>query len=83
MRDGTSQSCGCQKKTNKLDLLGCRFGNLLVIQESKNKDTGRTAWLCKCDCGNTKIIGTKELRSGETQSCGCLRDKLITKDISG
>ena len=46
-----------------------------------NKDNGRTAWLCQCDCGQTKIIGTKELRNGDTQSCGCLRDKIITKDI--
>ena len=83
LRNGTSLSCGCQRKSTKLDLLGQRFGNLVVIQEAQNKDNGRTAWLCQCDCGNTKIIGTKELRNGETKSCGCLRDKIITTDILG
>ena len=83
LRSGISQSCGCQKKGTKLNLLGERFGNLVVIQEAPNKDNGRTAWLCQCDCGNTKIIGTKELRNGETKSCGCLRDKIITTDILG
>lgn len=72
LRSGISQSCGCQKKGAKLNLLGEHFGNLVVIQEALNKDNRRTAWLCQCDCGNTKIIGTKELRNGETKSCGCL-----------
>lgn len=84
LRAGSSTSCGCQNgKTSKLNLLYERFGNLVVIDEAPNKDNGRTAWLCQCDCGNTKIVGTKELRSGETKSCGCLRDKIITKDIKG
>ena len=30
-------------------------------------------WLCDCSCGNTKIVTPSALRSGNTQSCGCLR----------
>ena len=28
-------------------------------------------WLCKCDCGNEKIVRSTELMRGETKSCGC------------
>ena len=32
-------------------------------------------WWCKCTCGNPDlfIVKARELRSGDTQSCGCLR----------
>ena len=29
-------------------------------------------WKCQCDCGNECITSGKLLRSGHTQSCGCL-----------
>lgn len=83
LRNGKSTSCGCARGGKKLNLLGERFGNLVVIEEAPNKSYGRTAWFCQCDCGNTAIVGTKELRNGDTQSCGCLREKLIVKDEVG
>jgi len=57
--------------TKKLDLTGQRFGKLTVISPAKNVD-GRTAWLCRCDCGQERVIKTYHLRSGHTKSCGCL-----------
>ena len=77
LRNGSSTSCGCGRG-KKLNLLGKHFGELTVIAEAPNKENGRTAWLCQCNCGNQKIIGTKELQNGDTKSCGCLRDKIIT-----
>lgn len=35
----------------------------------------RSAWLCQCDCGNTKVVKSDELKSGDTKSCGCLNDE--------
>lgn len=29
-------------------------------------------WLCRCECGNERIVLGKCLRNGHTQSCGCL-----------
>lgn len=55
-----------------LDLTGQRFGKLVAIQRAPNR-SGKTYWLCKCDCGAIKEIQTTHLRNGKTVSCGCLR----------
>lgn len=48
-----------------------KFNRLTVL-----RDLGvinrRTRWLCKCDCGKTKIIIAYCVKSGHTKSCGCL-----------
>lgn len=62
----------------KLNLMGQRFGRLEVIAPAPNKN-GRTAWLCKCDCGNEIEVITKSLRDGNTSSCGCLHKEIISK----
>ena len=59
-------------KTTKLDLMGQRFGRLVVIAPHENVN-GRTAWLCQCDCGVLISVRTSDLRSGHTKSCGCLK----------
>lgn len=51
---------------------GSRYGRLTVIRRT---DDGRgihgAMWLCKCDCGNEKIIRRSSIMCG-TRSCGCL-----------
>lgn len=35
---------------------------------------------CRCSCGNIKMIWTRHLKSGATNSCGCLaREKLLQR----
>lgn len=38
-------------------------------------------WWCKCDCGNPNlfIVKGRELTSGDTQSCGCLKIETFKK----
>jgi len=60
-----------------MDLTNQRFGKLLVLGPFK-KGPGRQrgfeySWLCRCDCGVEKYIKQEYLRSGKTNSCGCLR----------
>lgn len=56
--------------TKRLDLLGQRFGKLVVVARAEN--IGRdTAWLCKCDCGNERVVRTAALRRRNVSSCGC------------
>lgn len=60
-----------------IDLTGQRFGRWIVIGKAKNIGK-RTAWLCKCECGETRPVKTDLLRRGESKSCGCIRkEKLI------
>lgn len=60
----------------KENLLGQTFARLLVIAEAEPVGTRRrTAWLCQCECGNTKVVKADELKSGDTKSCGCLNDE--------
>lgn len=64
-----------------IDMLGMRFGNLLVIERAPNRGTS-AAWLCRCDCGNKVIRSGGGLRLGQTLSCGCLRvEKLVNRNI--
>lgn len=57
------------------DLSGEKFGKLTVIKKLQGSD-----WLCKCDCGNEKIVQTSSLKSGRTKSYGCGR---IKEDLTG
>lgn len=64
-----------------INLEGQRFGFLTVIKRAENKN-GRVAWLCKCDCGNEKIIIATNLRNKNTQSCGCYKGERISSYIA-
>lgn len=56
---------------NSLNLIGQRFGKLVVLQKAKTVNR-KSMWLCQCDCGNTKILPGVELKRGRIKSCGCL-----------
>lgn len=53
------------------DLSGLRFGKLIVLNRIE-EITNRVAWKCRCDCGNTTVVGSSALKRGVTKSCGCL-----------
>lgn len=70
LRSGLSSSCGCKDGIKKDDLIGKRFGKLVVL--GRDIDSDDVGWLCICDCGTEKTINGYSLLSGHTQSCGCL-----------
>lgn len=75
LKSGRSRSCGCTKskrisESKFIDLIGKRYGRLIVLSENGVVDNSRN-WNCKCDCGNDKIVSTRDLQSGHVQSCGC------------
>lgn len=59
--------------SNFIDLIGQNFGRLIVIQRMDNNKWGQSMWFCKCDCKNRIIVRSNSLKSGNTQSCGCLQ----------
>lgn len=56
---------------NKIPLEGMRFGKLVVLSEHPVRQGKQIMWVCKCDCGNTKVINGHNLRSGASTTCGC------------
>ena len=84
LREGESISCGCYKREidikrrtgkspgNFIDLTGQKFGKLTVLKRVvENDKDGHSQWLCQCDCGNTMIAKSNNLRKGVTWHCGC------------
>ena len=74
---GKSQSCGCLQKEraaekNSLNLIGQRFGKLIVIEKTTKRQDAMIVWKCQCDCGNITYVPTSYLTAGDTKSCGCL-----------
>ena len=56
-----------------------RFGRLIALEYVGTNNHHNALWLCRCDCGNKKVIIGENLRKGSTKSCGCLnREKHIT-----
>ena len=86
LRRGDTKSCGCDHHGfSKLDLLGRKFGKLIVIKEStpkQNVASNNSYWLCKCDCGKEIIVRGNLLTSGATKSCGCARRDTIFKNLT-
>lgn len=66
-----------------LDLTGQRFGRLVAIRPTEKRDSQHLIiWEFQCDCGNIIERTGRQVKRGNTQSCGCLkREKLIQKNI--
>lgn len=56
----------------KIDMIGKRFGHLVVEKEHSTTRNGHIRYVCVCDCGNySNVLGT-HLRQNNTKSCGCI-----------
>lgn len=76
LRRGETTSCGCGKFSPKVkDETGKIYNNWQVIRRDMQRPK-EAYWLCKClNCGAiSSVLGTN-LRTGKSQSCGCLKSK--------
>jgi len=76
------QSCGCTQGKPVTDLVGCRFGRLIVLERVGSaplKGGGGALWLCACDCGRMTRARTSDLRLTDRpkRSCGCLKNRTV------
>lgn len=62
-----------------VNLAGQRYGRLIIISCVGRDKHGNSIWLCKCDCGNEKVIAAYQMKSGTTKSCGCLAHEFTVK----
>ena len=77
-----TKSCGCYNKEQAskrtlINLTGCRFGKLIVLERVENEITSSgnsvVMWRCLCDCGEETIVRSSALLHGYTKSCGCMK----------
>lgn len=59
-----------------LDLTGKRFERLVALDVAGRGANNMYKWRCVCDCGNEKIVMSRNLVTGNTKSCGCLRKEI-------
>lgn len=59
----------------RLDLVGQSFGRLTVLAFAQIEREA-TRWLCECRCGARLVVAGRNLRSGNTASCGCLHREI-------
>lgn len=84
LKEKTIQSCGCYNSEcshNRffMDLTGHKYNMLTVLNRTddyidKNKKHF-IRWLCQCECGNTTVVSTANLKNNSVKSCGCLLEQ--------
>lgn len=76
----------CPKKGSCIDLIGKRFGRLVVVRRAGNTlytdgRTGQATWTVQCDCDPNAerlfVVASADLRKGKTRSCGCYAKERI------
>jgi hypothetical protein len=58
-------------KKTRIDLTGKQYEYLIVLEFAGTTKWGAATWFCRCRCGKETIVEGKNLRSGNTKSCGC------------
>ena len=71
------------------DLLGSDDGKLglwVVLYDNgiSRKLSGRSRhyWMCRCRCGNTKLVLQEHLKSGRSSGCGCTRIAAMQRSVT-
>lgn len=76
LKRGHTTSCGCAKEdfieSCKLDIIGKKYGKLIVVEDITTPKDVRRKVRCECDCGNEHICSVTDLTTKHTMSCGCL-----------
>ena len=66
---------------------GRKFGRWTCLDSVEITEKGEKKWLCRCDCGTKRYVRERSLKSGGSQSCGCLRreeaSRVNTMELTG
>ena len=60
------------------DISGNRYGKLVAIRFHHSQNH-KSYWVCRCDCGNEKVIRSDCLT--RIQSCGCVKKEQDVKNL--
>lgn len=82
MNNMENEIISTNKTRIRKNLSGQKFDKLTVISFAfSRKRNGKNVihYLCRCECGNDKIIAAASLTKGLTTSCGCLRLTMMSE----
>jgi hypothetical protein len=69
-------------KFNKNNIIGQKFGRWVVLTvDSRTDNHHRHFVLCRCECGNEKVVGVHHLVNGTSKSCGCYNNEKRLKGL--
>jgi len=54
-----------------IDLTGQQFNRWFTIERAADQGK-QTAYLCRCSCGTLRVVAANNLKTGKSESCGCL-----------
>lgn len=82
LNTGTKKSCGCLQKeycylpkpNTRTVVAGLVFSALTVIEHLTKDGKSLGVSLCKCVCGKEVVVHNSALQTGNTRSCGCLKE---------
>lgn len=66
------------------NLINRKFEMLTVCSKAEDLNR-RSAWVCRCECGKTRIVRGSDLKSGRVWCCGCRsrRGVAVIVDMAG
>lgn len=72
------------KRVNDADYIGKTFNffTVLEVEQPTGVKGIERHTVCKCICGQIRRLRFSELRNGRRQSCGCMKNHLISKNKS-
>lgn len=84
LKNGHTKSCGCMsnfltsQKNSKELKPGEQYNYWTVVSKVQETGTGGK-YICRCKCGNERIIPRQALVSGASKSCGCYQKEVISQ----
>ena len=57
------------------NIINQKFGRLLVVLKTDERQQGQIVWKCLCECGKYCFVKSDHLRRGAIKSCGCLKSE--------
>ena len=66
------------RKSKTQEMVGQRFGRLVVESVMSGTKTVKPKAVVRCDCGTVKTTWAEPLRRGIVASCGCLKSEVTT-----
>ena len=66
----------------KKNLIGNKYGLLIVKSETNQRKCNSVLWECECECGNICYVTSIDLEHNRVKSCGCLVHKSKYEDLT-